>query len=105
VIFFPPSKCGEFGSFFPHDKKIPCIGQNHIFQVEIWAKFHPQKKPIRVKGGLHIQWNQLVLAIVGPFFSALATLFMAQFGEKCEIKSKHEVIFPGFQMPKVLTNH
>jgi hypothetical protein len=38
---------------------------------------------------------------VGPFFSALATLFfMAQFGEKCEIKSKREVIFPGFQMPK-----
>jgi hypothetical protein len=42
---------------------------------------------------------------VGPFFSALATLFMAQFGEKCEIKSKREVIFPGFSNAKVLTNH
>jgi hypothetical protein len=34
---FFSSKSGEFRSFFPW--KIFCIGQNHIFQVEIWWKF------------------------------------------------------------------
>jgi hypothetical protein len=36
------STSGEFGSFgFFLEKKILCIGRNHIFQVEIWRNHTP----------------------------------------------------------------